>query len=145
LGVGRKNLWWFHPKAGRPEVMNGSGIQEKRRQLSSQARSIRKQSQYLQDPIRMHVLTDGNLERQSGNQGSIYCCCYHGWLGLHPTWREELYDDAGPILQEMEAGQCREWKEITERSRIYKSYWAQRTFLILRCTEAKFWVVWRTV
>jgi hypothetical protein len=32
----------------------------------------------------------------------------------------------------MEDGQRPEWKKIIDRSLIYKSYWAQRNFLVLR-------------
>jgi hypothetical protein len=40
--------------------------------------------------------------------------------------REQLDDpDVGPILQEVETGQCPEWKDIADHSPTYKSYWTQ--------------------
>lgn len=46
------------------------------------------------------------------------------------TLWEELYEDIGPNVQNMEAGHRPEWKDITHNSLIYKSYWAQRNFLV---------------
>jgi hypothetical protein len=47
--------------------------------------------------------------------------------------REQLADqDVGHIPQEVEAGQRPEWKDIADRSPIYKSYWAQRKSLAVR-------------
>jgi hypothetical protein len=40
--------------------------------------------------------------------------------------------DIGPILEEVETGQCPEWKGITAHSPTYKSYWAQWKSLIVR-------------
>jgi hypothetical protein len=31
----------------------------------------------------------------------------------------------GPVLQEVEAGQCPKWKDIAIRSSVYNSYWVQ--------------------
>jgi hypothetical protein len=39
---------------------------------------------------------------------------------------EQLNDkDIQPILEETETGECPEWKDITNCSPTYKSYWAQ--------------------
>ena len=32
----------------------------------------------------------------------------------------------------MEAGQCPEWRDISDRSPFYKSYWAQWKYLVVR-------------
>jgi hypothetical protein len=39
--------------------------------------------------------------------------------------REQLNDDMGQILEVVEAGGRREWKDIVDRILVYKSYWAQ--------------------
>jgi hypothetical protein len=40
--------------------------------------------------------------------------------------REQLGDsDVGPLMREVEAGQRPEWRDISDRSPTYKSYWAQ--------------------
>jgi hypothetical protein len=40
--------------------------------------------------------------------------------------RTQLNDqDTGPILEEVHTGQHPEWKDTTDRSPTYKSYWAQ--------------------
>jgi hypothetical protein len=55
-----------------------------------------------------------------------------GWdqTGLR---REQLNDQGiGPILEEVESGQCPEWKDIADSSPIYKSYWAQWNSLAAR-------------
>jgi hypothetical protein len=47
--------------------------------------------------------------------------------------REQLADeDVGPLLKEVEAGQRPEWKDISDRSPTYKSYWAQWQSLAVR-------------
>jgi hypothetical protein len=47
--------------------------------------------------------------------------------------REQLHDqDMVQILQEVDAGQRPEWKDIADRSPIYKSYWAQWKSLLVR-------------
>jgi hypothetical protein len=47
--------------------------------------------------------------------------------------REQLDDDElGPLLQEVEAGQRPEWKDIADHSPTYKSYWAQWKSLVVR-------------
>ena len=47
--------------------------------------------------------------------------------------REQLADnDLGPLMREMEAGRRPEWKDISDRGPIYKSYWAQWKSLALR-------------
>jgi hypothetical protein len=38
----------------------------------------------------------------------------------------------GPLLQEVEAGQRPEWKDIADRSPTYKGYWAQWKSLVVR-------------
>jgi len=38
----------------------------------------------------------------------------------------------GPLLQEMEAVQYPVWRDISDRSPIYKSYWAQWKSLVVR-------------
>jgi hypothetical protein len=46
---------------------------------------------------------------------------------------EQLNDpDIGPILQDVETGRRPEWKDITDRSPTYKSYWAQWKSLAVR-------------
>jgi hypothetical protein len=46
--------------------------------------------------------------------------------------REQLNEhDMGQILQEVEAGQCPEWKDIADCSPTYKSHWAQWNSLVL--------------
>jgi hypothetical protein len=46
--------------------------------------------------------------------------------------REQVADDEmGPLLQEVEAGQRPEWKDITDHSPTYKGYWAQWKFLMV--------------
>jgi hypothetical protein len=49
-----------------------------------------------------------------------------------PTLRREWLDDddMGPILQEVEAGQCPKQEDIPDHSSIYKSYWAQQICLL---------------
>jgi len=44
-------------------------------------------------------------------------------------WRSEF---VGPLLRVMEAGQCPEWRDISDRSPFYKSYWAQWKYLVVR-------------
>jgi hypothetical protein len=50
------------------------------------------------------------------------------------TLRTEQLNDAdiGSILQEVEAGQQPEWKDIVDRSPTYKSYWALWKSLAVR-------------
>jgi hypothetical protein len=39
---------------------------------------------------------------------------------------EQLNDqDIGPIMEDIQTGQCPEWEVIGDRSPTYKSYWAQ--------------------
>jgi hypothetical protein len=38
--------------------------------------------------------------------------------------REHLDDGMGPILREMEVKEYSTWKNITDRSPTYRSYWA---------------------
>jgi hypothetical protein len=46
---------------------------------------------------------------------------------------EQLNDPGtGPILEQVEAGQRAEWKDIADRSSTYKSYWAQWKSLAVR-------------
>jgi hypothetical protein len=48
-----------------------------------------------------------------------------GW-DLATICREKLSDqDVGPILEEMEARQCSEWKDIANSSPTYKNCWAR--------------------
>jgi hypothetical protein len=48
-------------------------------------------------------------------------------------WDPELNDqDMGPILDEVEAGHCPEWKDIADLSLTYRSCWAQRKSLSVR-------------
>jgi len=47
--------------------------------------------------------------------------------------REQLAENnLGPLIREMEAGQRLEWKDISDRGPLYKSYWAQWKSLALR-------------
>ena len=47
--------------------------------------------------------------------------------------KEQLEDeDVGQLLREVEAGQRPEWGEISDRSSVYKSYWAQWKSLAVR-------------
>jgi hypothetical protein len=47
--------------------------------------------------------------------------------------REQLADDEmGPLLQEVEAGQRPEWKDIADRSPAYRGYWVQWKSLVVR-------------
>jgi hypothetical protein len=40
--------------------------------------------------------------------------------------REQLADNyVGPLLRQMEAGQCPKWRDVSDWGPIYKSYWAQ--------------------
>jgi hypothetical protein len=41
-------------------------------------------------------------------------------------------DDIGQLLQEVEAGQRPEWRDISDRSPVYKTYWAQWKSLAVR-------------
>ena len=34
-------------------------------------------------------------------------------------------NDLGPLIREMEARQCPEWRDISDRCPVYKSYWVQ--------------------
>jgi hypothetical protein len=46
---------------------------------------------------------------------------------------EQLADDfVGQIIKEVETGQRPEWKEICDRSCIYKSCWIQWNFVVVR-------------
>jgi hypothetical protein len=44
-------------------------------------------------------------------------------------WRSEF---VGPLLWAMEAGQCPEWRDISDRSPIYKNYWTQWKSLVVK-------------
>ena len=44
---------------------------------------------------------------------------------------EQLADDLGPLIEEIEAGPRPEWRDISNRGPIYKSYWAQLESLAL--------------
>jgi hypothetical protein len=47
--------------------------------------------------------------------------------------REQLADDdLGMLLHEVEAGQRPEWRDISERSPVYKRYWAEWKSLAVR-------------
>ena len=47
--------------------------------------------------------------------------------------REQLADnDLGPLIREIEAGRRPEWRDISNRDPIYKSYWAQWKSVALR-------------
>jgi hypothetical protein len=47
--------------------------------------------------------------------------------------REQLADnDIGPLMREMEPGRRPEWKDVSDRGPIYKSYWAQWKSHVLR-------------
>jgi hypothetical protein len=46
--------------------------------------------------------------------------------------REQLTDDVGQLLQQVEAGQLLELKDIDDQSPSYKSYWAQWKLLPVR-------------
>jgi hypothetical protein len=47
--------------------------------------------------------------------------------------REQLADDdVGQLLKEVEAGQRPEWRDISDRSLVYKTYWAQWKSLAVR-------------
>jgi hypothetical protein len=47
--------------------------------------------------------------------------------------REQLADDdLGQLLQELDAGQRPEWRDISDRSPVYKSYWTQCKSLAVR-------------
>jgi hypothetical protein len=47
--------------------------------------------------------------------------------------REQLNNhDVGRILQEVEAGQRSDWRDVADWSPIYKSYWAQWKSLVVR-------------
>jgi hypothetical protein len=49
----------------------------------------------------------------------------HGW-DCAALWRKQLNDhDMGQVLQEVEAGRCPEWRDIANRSPIYRSDLAQ--------------------
>jgi hypothetical protein len=53
--------------------------------------------------------------------------------GINKLRREQLADnDLGPLMREMEAGQRPEWKDISDRGPIYKSYWVQWKSVALR-------------
>jgi hypothetical protein len=52
-------------------------------------------------------------------------------------------DVMGQILQEVEAGQHPEWKDITDCSPIYKSYWAQWNSLVV--TDSMLEHCWESV
>jgi hypothetical protein len=43
----------------------------------------------------------------------------------HSALRREQLCDVGPNQQEMETEECPKWKNITDSSPTYKSYWAQ--------------------
>jgi hypothetical protein len=55
-----------------------------------------------------------------------------GWNPV--TLRTEQLNNQGigPILEEVKARQCPEWKDIANRSPMYKSYWAQWKSLTVR-------------
>jgi len=46
--------------------------------------------------------------------------------------REQLADNIGPLMLEMEAGQCPKQRGISAWGPIYKSYWAQWKTLAVR-------------
>jgi hypothetical protein len=55
---------------------------------------------------------------------AIMAVAASGWDSA--ALRSELNDqDIGLVLQEVETGQCPEWKDMADRSPTYKSYWAQ--------------------
>lgn len=55
----------------------------------------------------------------------------NGWDG-QALRKEQLSDNFGPLMLEMEAGQCPEWKDISDWGPIYKSYWALWKSLTVR-------------
>jgi hypothetical protein len=58
---------------------------------------------------------------------------YHcRWLGPCRLKKQQLHEDWGPILQEVEAGGRPEWRYIIECSPIYKSYYAQWYCLVVK-------------
>jgi hypothetical protein len=82
------------------------------------------------------------LSRQPCQEECTHCHKVEAWAYIKhiraiaavaaPGWdpatlrMEQLNDpDIGPILQEVETGQRPEWKDITDCSPTYKSYWAQ--------------------
>lgn len=63
---------------------------------------------------------------QEGNQKvwTTVMVSMDGWNHIAPR-REQLSDhDVGLVLQEVEAGQCPEWKDTANCSHTYKSYCA---------------------
>jgi hypothetical protein len=46
--------------------------------------------------------------------------------------KTNIDDEMGPLLQEVEAGQRPEWKDIADRNPTYKGYWAQWKSLVVR-------------
>jgi hypothetical protein len=46
--------------------------------------------------------------------------------------KEQLDDDVGPILREVKAGECPEWKDIADHSSTCKGYGAQWNSLVMR-------------
>jgi hypothetical protein len=56
----------------------------------------------------------------------------NGW-DRATLWKEQLDEnDVGQILQEVEAGKCPKWKDISDYSSIYKSVWASYNSLVVR-------------
>jgi hypothetical protein len=68
------------------------------------------------------------------NDKQAACECESSLLPLQRALRRmQLADNyVGQILQEAQVGQHSEWKDIADHSPIYKSYWAQWKFLVVR-------------
>jgi len=76
-------------------------------------------------------LPKGETTRRPNGTGSSYCNCRR--LGSTSSVEEQLADnDIGPLMREVEAGRRPEWKDISDRGPIYKSYWPQWKSLVLR-------------
>jgi hypothetical protein len=64
--------------------------------------------------------------------GAVAAAAVASWDPATPKPDQLNDQDIGPILEEVETGQCPEWKYIAGRSPIYKSYWAQWKSLVVR-------------
>jgi hypothetical protein len=74
------------------------------------------------------------VERQVSSQKvRVIAAAAVDYLDCAALRRAQLADnDVGQILQEVEAGQCPEWKDIADYGPMQKSFWAQSNFLVVR-------------
>ena len=73
------------------------------------------------------------VERTDGQTVRIVATAAADGWDQQALRREQLADnDIGTLMREMEAGRRPEWKDISDRCPLYKSYWVQWKSLVLR-------------